>query len=97
MPTHGENKVCSYNSPGLAVETSFHTPRFHGIGRGCGSPVVKVLDNGRHVMSSIPVRVKSRRAGERCPLNLSRLQTSSRWCGVVVRRWGVSSGVVLVP
>ncbi|GFV69216.1 transposable element Tcb2 transposase [Trichonephila clavipes] len=25
-------------------------------------------------------------AGERCTLNLSRAQTSSRWCGVVVRR-----------
>ncbi|GFX56527.1 hypothetical protein TNCV_74731 [Trichonephila clavipes] len=29
-------------------------------------------------------------------LNLSRAQTSSRWCGMVVRRGGASSGVVLV-
>ncbi|GFT95887.1 uncharacterized protein TNCV_312261 [Trichonephila clavipes] len=28
------------------------------------------------------------RVGERCTLNLSRAQTSSRWCGVVVRRGG---------
>ncbi|GFV22077.1 hypothetical protein TNCV_4527621 [Trichonephila clavipes] len=34
--------------------------------------------------------------GQRCTLNLSRTETSSRWCGVVVRRGGVSSGVVHV-
>ncbi|GFW19078.1 retrovirus-related Pol polyprotein from transposon 17.6 [Trichonephila clavipes] len=32
----------------------------------------------------------------RCTLNLSRAETSSRWCGVVVRRGGASSGVVHV-
>ncbi|GFT30425.1 uncharacterized protein TNCV_2377161 [Trichonephila clavipes] len=44
--------------------------------------------------SSSPVPLKTRRVGERCTLNLSRAQTSSRWCGVVVRRGGASSGVV---
>ncbi|GFY29195.1 hypothetical protein TNCV_4723231 [Trichonephila clavipes] len=29
-------------------------------------------------------------------MHVSRAQTSSRWCGVVVRRGGASSGVVLV-
>ncbi|GFU06675.1 gamma-aminobutyric acid receptor subunit rho-3 [Trichonephila clavipes] len=53
---------------------------------GCGSPVVKVSNHGRHVMSSIPVPLKTRRVGQRCTLNLSRAETSSRWCGVVVRR-----------
>ncbi|GFX71046.1 uncharacterized protein TNCV_3648111 [Trichonephila clavipes] len=53
---------------------------------GCGSPVVKVSDHGRHVMSSSPVPLKTRRVGQRCTLNLSRAETSSRWCGVVVRR-----------
>ncbi|GFS52425.1 reverse transcriptase domain-containing protein [Trichonephila clavipes] len=38
------------------------------------------------VTSSSPVPLKTRRIGERCTLNLSRAQTSSRWCGVVVRR-----------
>ncbi|GFX01635.1 integrase catalytic domain-containing protein [Trichonephila clavipes] len=38
------------------------------------------------VMSSSPVPLKTRRVGQRCTLNLSRAQTSSRWCGVVVRR-----------
>ncbi|GFX92764.1 hypothetical protein TNCV_4876211 [Trichonephila clavipes] len=33
---------------------------------------------------------------QRCTLNLSRAETSSRWCGVVVRRGGASSGVVHV-
>ncbi|GFT34561.1 hypothetical protein TNCV_4125191 [Trichonephila clavipes] len=50
-------------------------------GKGCGSPVVKVSDNGRHVMSSSPVPLKTRRVGQRCTLNLSRAQTFSR--GVV--------------
>ncbi|GFT71719.1 uncharacterized protein TNCV_1081841 [Trichonephila clavipes] len=60
---------------------------------GCGSPVVKVSNHGRHVMSSIPVPLKTRRVGQRCTLNLSRAETSSRWCGVVVRRGGVPAQV----
>ncbi|GFU66700.1 hypothetical protein TNCV_3111841 [Trichonephila clavipes] len=44
--------------------------------------------------SSSPVRLKTRRS---FTLNLSRAETSSRWCGVVLRRGcGVSSGVVHV-
>ncbi|GFW60653.1 uncharacterized protein TNCV_569991 [Trichonephila clavipes] len=50
-----------------------------------------------HVTSSSPVPPKTRRVGQRCTLNLSRAETSSRWCGVVVRRrGGASSGVVHV-
>ncbi|GFY24651.1 uncharacterized protein TNCV_1016971 [Trichonephila clavipes] len=56
----------------------------------CGSPVVKVSDNGRHVMSSSPEPLKTRRVGQRCTLYLSRAETSSRWCGVVVGRGGAS-------
>ncbi|GFV32151.1 uncharacterized protein TNCV_1674401 [Trichonephila clavipes] len=52
------------------------------------SPVVKVSNHGRQVMSSIPVPLKTRRVGQRCTLNLSRAETSSRWCGVVARRGG---------
>ncbi|GFY00816.1 hypothetical protein TNCV_2142081 [Trichonephila clavipes] len=44
---------------------------------GCGSPVVKVSNHGRHVMSSIPVPLKTRRVGQRCTLNLSRAETFS--------------------
>ncbi|GFS88189.1 hypothetical protein TNCV_3149541 [Trichonephila clavipes] len=47
--------------------------------RGCGSPVVKLSDHGRHVMSSSPVQLKTRRVGQRCTLNLSRAETSSCW------------------
>ncbi|GFY10228.1 uncharacterized protein TNCV_2629071 [Trichonephila clavipes] len=65
-------------------------------GLSCGSPVVKVSDHGRHVMSSSPVPLKIRRVGQRCTLNLSRAQTSSRWCDVVARRRGASSGLVHV-
>ncbi|GFX70841.1 uncharacterized protein TNCV_1338031 [Trichonephila clavipes] len=38
------------------------------------------------VTSSSPVPLKTRRVGQRCKLNMSRAETSSRWCGVVVRR-----------
>ncbi|GFX32706.1 uncharacterized protein TNCV_888441 [Trichonephila clavipes] len=48
------------------------------------------------VTSSSPVPLKTRRVGQLCTLNLSRAETSSRWCGVVVRRGGASSGVVHV-
>ncbi|GFT35059.1 integrase catalytic domain-containing protein [Trichonephila clavipes] len=58
----------------------------------CGSPVVKVSVHDRYVMSSSPVQLKIRRVRKRCRLNLSRAQTSSRWCGVVARRGGASSG-----
>ncbi|GFW02020.1 hypothetical protein TNCV_1149001 [Trichonephila clavipes] len=61
-----------------------------------GSLVVKALHRGWLVMSSSPVPLKTRRVGQRCTLNLSRAQTSSSWSGVVVKRRGASSGVVLV-
>ncbi|GFX47676.1 uncharacterized protein TNCV_699301 [Trichonephila clavipes] len=48
------------------------------------------------VTGSSPVPLKTRRVGQRCTLNLSRAETSSRWCGVVVRRGGASSDVVHV-
>ncbi|GFW21836.1 DUF1758 domain-containing protein [Trichonephila clavipes] len=48
------------------------------------------------VTSSSPVPLKTRHVGQRCTLNLSRAEMSSRWCSVVVRRGGVSSGVVHV-
>ncbi|PRD32939.1 UNVERIFIED_CONTAM: hypothetical protein NCL1_18943 [Trichonephila clavipes] len=38
------------------------------------------------VTGSSPVPLKTRRVGQRCTLNLSRAETSSRWCGVVVKR-----------
>ncbi|GFU94994.1 uncharacterized protein TNCV_2158191 [Trichonephila clavipes] len=48
------------------------------------------------ITGSSPVPLKFRRVGQRRTLNLSRAETSSRWCGVVVRRGGASSGVVHV-
>ncbi|GFW58436.1 hypothetical protein TNCV_3512991 [Trichonephila clavipes] len=63
---------------------------------GCCRPVVSLSDHGRYVMSSSAVPLKTRRVGQRCTLNLSRAETSSRWCGVVVRRGDASSGVVHV-
>ncbi|GFT70279.1 hypothetical protein TNCV_3457181 [Trichonephila clavipes] len=46
-----------------------------------------------YVMSSSPVPLKTLRVGQR---NLSRAETSSRWCGVVVRRRSASSSVIYV-
>ncbi|GFW19957.1 hypothetical protein TNCV_866631 [Trichonephila clavipes] len=43
-------------------------------------------------MSLSPVPLKTRRAEQRCTLKLPRAETSSRSCGVVVRRGGASSG-----
>ncbi|GFX29287.1 uncharacterized protein TNCV_3218211 [Trichonephila clavipes] len=40
------------------------------------------------VTGSSPVPLQTRRVGQRCTLNLSRAETSSRWYGVVVRRGG---------
>ncbi|GFW26436.1 hypothetical protein TNCV_4506761 [Trichonephila clavipes] len=65
------------------------------ITKGRGGLVIKISDRSWLVRSSNPVPLKTRRVGERCTLNLSRAQTSSRWCDVVVRRGGASSGVVL--
>ncbi|GFS62076.1 hypothetical protein TNCV_476471 [Trichonephila clavipes] len=64
----------------------------------CGrcSLVVNVSDRIWLVTSSSPVPLKTHRVGQRCALHLSRAHTSSCWCGVIVRREGASSGVVLV-
>ncbi|GFX77964.1 uncharacterized protein TNCV_909811 [Trichonephila clavipes] len=45
------------------------------------------------VTGSNPVPLKTRRVGQRCTLNLSRAETSSRWCGVVVSSEGVPAQV----
>ncbi|GFS62581.1 hypothetical protein TNCV_1263331 [Trichonephila clavipes] len=55
-----------------------------------------VSDHGLSRHEFEPSTTKTRRVGQRCTLNLSRAETSSRWCGVVVRRGGASSGVVHV-
>ncbi|GFX69537.1 hypothetical protein TNCV_1769061 [Trichonephila clavipes] len=44
-------------------------------------------------MSSSPVPLETCRVRERCTLDLSRAQTSFRWCCVVVRRGGVPAQV----
>ncbi|GFW44744.1 hypothetical protein TNCV_4482891 [Trichonephila clavipes] len=62
---------------------------------GQDSLVVKVSDRGWLTTSSSPVPLKTRRVGKRCTLHLSP-QTSSRWCGAVVRRGDASSGFLFV-
>ncbi|GFY02400.1 uncharacterized protein TNCV_3502811 [Trichonephila clavipes] len=68
----------------------------------CAIQVTAVVEWSRYrivaglVTSSSPVPLKTRRVERRYTLNLSRAQTLSRWCGVVARRRGASSGVVHV-
>ncbi|GFV92063.1 hypothetical protein TNCV_1894991 [Trichonephila clavipes] len=80
---------------GMTHELAPPSPNYHTT-EGCGSPVFKVSDHDRHVMSLSPVPLKTRHVGQRFTFNLSRAQTFSRSCGVVVIRSGASSGVVLV-
>ncbi|GFW81486.1 uncharacterized protein TNCV_2881641 [Trichonephila clavipes] len=76
------------------------TPRGQGhrlvAGVSCVKPSAVEDLPCRGAACSSPVPLKTRRVGQRCTLNLSRAETSSRWCGVVVRRGGASSGVVHV-
>ncbi|GFV63223.1 hypothetical protein TNCV_2662251 [Trichonephila clavipes] len=67
----------------VSISHSYQNKKDNGIGRG--SPVVKVKDRGWLVTSSSPVPLKTHRVGVRCTLNLLRAQTSSHWCGVIVR------------
>ncbi|GFY25571.1 uncharacterized protein TNCV_2486911 [Trichonephila clavipes] len=76
------------------IVTNLWPPLYFSV--SCGSPVVKVSDHGKYVMSLNPVPLKSRRVGTQCALNQSRAQKSSRWWGVLIRRGGASSGVIRV-
>ncbi|GFS65638.1 uncharacterized protein TNCV_1924851 [Trichonephila clavipes] len=53
---------------------------------GRGTLMVKVSDRAWHVTSSNPIPLKNHRLEKRCTLNLSTAQTSSYWCGGLVRR-----------
>ncbi|GFU68410.1 hypothetical protein TNCV_3077981 [Trichonephila clavipes] len=67
-------------------------PKHFGSVMGCGSPVVKVSDHGRHVTSSSPVPPKTRRVGQRCTRELKRPPVGVVWS----LGEGGSSGVVHV-
>ncbi|GFX70682.1 hypothetical protein TNCV_3307301 [Trichonephila clavipes] len=47
-------------------------------------------------MSSSLVPLKTHRVGQRCTLNLSRTETSSRWCGAIVKSGISRSDIILV-
>ncbi|GFU47528.1 uncharacterized protein TNCV_2000311 [Trichonephila clavipes] len=65
---------------------------FEALTRYCSSSAVAEWYRYRIVAclvtSSSPVPLKTRHVGQRCMLNLLRVETFSRWCGVVVRREG---------
>ncbi|GFX61266.1 uncharacterized protein TNCV_3407401 [Trichonephila clavipes] len=64
----------------LVAQPNVHLGPWWPPGQGIGS--------WQACLSSSPVPLKFHRVGQRCTLNLSRAETSSRWCGVVVRRLG---------
>ncbi|GFT46102.1 hypothetical protein TNCV_2812171 [Trichonephila clavipes] len=68
-----------------------HYSIFHQKFSGHGCQVVKVTDSRPACHEFEPSTAEDPPCRERCALNLPRAQTSSRWCGVVVRR-GASSG-----
>ncbi|GFW00371.1 hypothetical protein TNCV_4355681 [Trichonephila clavipes] len=55
--------------------------------------MVKVSDDGRHAMSSSPVPLKIRR--QRCTLNLSRAETSTRCVMVMFMKVALRSDTIL--
>ncbi|GFV76349.1 uncharacterized protein TNCV_4413281 [Trichonephila clavipes] len=75
----------------LLVLNFFETVRHHGPGLALLANEAAVAEWYRYrivaclVTSSSPVPLKTGRVGQRCTLNLSRAETSSRWCGVVVK------------
>ncbi|GFX12717.1 uncharacterized protein TNCV_3436911 [Trichonephila clavipes] len=84
------------------MASSYSSRSYLNAGESVLSPKGDYFEGGRasglfrHVTSSSPVPLKTRRVGQRCTLNLSRAETSSRWCGVVAKKRGASSGVVHV-
>ncbi|GFX99140.1 uncharacterized protein TNCV_2493211 [Trichonephila clavipes] len=61
---------------------------FNAIGMAAVAEWYRYRTVACFVTGSNPVPLKTRRVGQRCTLNLSRAETSFRWCGVVVRRGG---------
>ncbi|GFY16632.1 hypothetical protein TNCV_2787581 [Trichonephila clavipes] len=78
--------------PGHPLENGLRY--FQSLISGHGSRVVKVVIVEGFATSSSPVPLKTRRVGQRCTSNMSRAETASRWCDVVVRRGGASSGLI---
>ncbi|GFU42489.1 uncharacterized protein TNCV_4556131 [Trichonephila clavipes] len=78
------------NPSGSSGMRRFINSQYHAIAGRDGVAVVAEWYRYRtvacFVTGSSPVPLKTRRVGQRCTLNLSRAETSSRWCGVVVRR-----------
>ncbi|GFT97664.1 hypothetical protein TNCV_2470241 [Trichonephila clavipes] len=87
-------KVFSHDHQGNNYPTckAYKTAMLNSVTYGSASELKTCL-----FTSSSPVPLKTRRVGQQCPLNLSRAETSSRWCGVAVRRGGASSSVIQVP
>ncbi|GFV50729.1 uncharacterized protein TNCV_2213901 [Trichonephila clavipes] len=84
------------NSPFRRVDTQFQSAEVPTGGVAAVTEWYRYRIVACFVTGSSPVPLKTCRVGQRCTLNLSRAETSSRWCGVVVKRGGASSGVVHV-
>ncbi|GFU61365.1 uncharacterized protein TNCV_530651 [Trichonephila clavipes] len=92
LSTQQRRLLCDYDHSTTVITKEYKVgARVVGVAEWYRYRIVACL-----VTSSSPVPLKTRRVGQRFTLNLSRAETSSRWCGVVVRRGGASSGVVHV-
>ncbi|GFX32505.1 uncharacterized protein TNCV_2174231 [Trichonephila clavipes] len=86
VPQHGlcptsTDTWCGFNKAKLFGETYSHKhslpkPVVAAVAEWYGHRIVAGF-----VTSSSPVPLKTRRVGQRCTLNLSRAEVSSRWCG----------------
>ncbi|GFV05705.1 uncharacterized protein TNCV_2450331 [Trichonephila clavipes] len=63
--------------------TGEYFPPFQSHGEAAVAEWYRYRTVACFVTGSSPVPLKTRRVGQRCTLNLSRAETSSRWCGVV--------------
>ncbi|GFX13326.1 uncharacterized protein TNCV_2907491 [Trichonephila clavipes] len=79
-----------FTSAKVTMQEMVHPRHYHLLVQVCLVAAVAEWYRYRSVAcfvtGSSPVPLKIRRVGQRCTLNLSRAETSSRWCGVVVRR-----------
>ncbi|GFU93501.1 histone-lysine N-methyltransferase SETMAR, partial [Trichonephila clavipes] len=71
-----------WKEPGCIVRFANHLIDLQSYGVAAVAEWYRYRIVAGFVTSSSPVPLKTRRVGQRCTLNLSRAETSSRWCGV---------------
>ncbi|GFX43989.1 hypothetical protein TNCV_4112681 [Trichonephila clavipes] len=80
----GRPRLNLLDAESVTINKNFRLALRHPCGRG--SLVVKVMDSCPECHKFEPSSAETRYVGQSCKLNMSRAETSSRWCGVKVRR-----------